>query len=106
MSQNIHRTNFGSKNAMIQLRINAEQKAIIERAAALSGTSVSSYMLSHSQKVAEQEIASHERLLLSKEDWGLFITTIENPPKPNQALKKAAKSFKKKYSTDVCYVCQ
>ena len=85
------------KDATIQLRLNAEQKTIIEHAAALCGASVSVYMLSNSLKVAEQEIASHERLTLSKDDWELLMSAIENPPKPNQALKKAFREFKKKY---------
>ena len=85
------------KDTTLQLRLNTEQKATIERAAALRGASVSSYMLANSLKAAQEEIAYHERISLSKADWGLFMSALENPPKPNQALRKAAQEFKKKY---------
>ena len=34
---------------------------------------------------------------LSERDAKKFLETLENPPKPNAALRRAAKRFKKKY---------
>ena len=36
---------------------------------------------------------------LSERDAKKFLEMLENPPKPNAALRRAAKRFKKKYGT-------
>lgn len=87
-----------TKNEMLQLRVSSEQKELIERAAALTGLSISSYMLFRTLPAAEQDVVRHERLVLSERDWMLFLKGAENPPAPNVALKKAALSFRKKYT--------
>lgn len=87
-----------TKDETLQLRVSAEQKDLIERAAALTGLSISSYMLSRTLPVAEQDVTQHERISLSQRDWELFLNAVENPPRPNAALKKAAQAFRKKYS--------
>jgi len=86
------------KDETLQLRLSSNQKELIERAAALTGLSISSFMLSHSIKAAEHEVVTRERISLSKRDWDLFMEAIENPPSPNAALKRAAQTFHKKYS--------
>ena len=55
-------------------------------------------MLSRTLPVAEQDVTQHERISLSQRDWELFLNAVENPPRPNAALKKAAQAFRKKYS--------
>lgn len=87
-----------TKDETLQLRVSSEQKELIERAAALTGLSISSYMLSRTLPAAEQDVVQHERIVLSERDWTLFLSAVESPPTPNAALKKAALSFRKKYS--------
>lgn len=88
-----------TKNETLQLRVSSEQKELIERAAALTGLTISSYMLSRTLPAAEQDVVQHERIVLSDRDWLLFLNAVESSPAPNAALKKANLSFRKKYGS-------
>ena len=77
-----------SDSARINLRTSAEAKALIERAAALMGTTVSVFMLQHAYEAARRIVADHDTLLLSQQAFDAFIASCETPPEPNEALKK------------------
>ncbi|MCY3857655.1 MAG: DUF1778 domain-containing protein [Gammaproteobacteria bacterium] len=42
---------------------------------------------------ADRSIESHERILLNQKDWDTFYDALQNPPKLNEALKRAAKRY-------------
>lgn len=74
--------------ARINLRTSAEAKAMIERAAALMGTTVSSFMLQNAFEAARRIVSETDTLLLTQRDFDAFTASIENPPKPNVALRE------------------
>lgn len=76
-----------AKSQRIDLRANANQKTILERAAELKHVSLSSYVLTSSLKQAQLDLAENEILLLSEQDRDLIMSALENPPEPNEALK-------------------
>jgi uncharacterized protein (DUF1778 family) len=78
-----------TKDELINLRTNPEQKSIIQKAADLLGVSTASFILEHSLKAARRELAGVEELRLAKRDAEIFLSALENPPKANAALKKA-----------------
>ena len=86
------------KGSRIDIRLDSLLKERIERAAALRNVDVSSFILSRVVPAADEEIAAHERLVLSDRDRDLFLKLIANPPEPSASLVKAAKRFKKKYA--------
>lgn len=86
-----------TKESRIDLRLSQEQKKTLEKAAALMGLSVSSYVLCHSLDAARKDIASHETLVLSDRDRDLFLSLLENPPEPNEALKSAMREYQDQY---------
>lgn len=86
-----------TKESGIDLRLSQEQKKTLEKAAALMGLSVSSYVLSHSLAAANKDIATHETLVLSERDRDLFLSLLENPPKPCEALKSAMQEYQDQY---------
>jgi len=77
-----------SDSARINLRTSAEAKALIERAAALMGTTVSGFMLQNAYEAARRIVADHDTLLLSQQAFDAFVASCETPPEPNEALKK------------------
>ena len=85
------------KDDRIDLRIDDSAKELIERAASIAGMSVSTFTLSNALRAAREEIAAYERLSLSVRDRDLFLATIANPPKANEALRTAMKLHAKKY---------
>ena len=86
-----------AKKSRLDLRIDQDQKELLERAASLRGLSLSSYLLSNSIEAATKDIESHEKLVLSDNDRDLFLSLMENPPEPNQALKSAMRRFQEEY---------
>ena len=77
-----------NESARINLRTSAEAKAMIERAAALMGTTVSSFMLQNAFEAARRIVSETDTLLLTQRDFEAFAASIENPPKPKAALRK------------------
>jgi len=75
-----------TESARINLRTSPEAKALIERAAALMGTTVSGFMLQSAYESASQVVAEQETLTLSDRDRDAFLAVLANPPKPTQAL--------------------
>lgn len=82
-----------AKTSRIDLRVTAEQKELLEKAASLNGLSLSSFVLSNSLEAAQEKIACHNELVLSDRDRDLFLSLIENPPEPCEALKSAMKEY-------------
>lgn len=81
-------TTLASESARINLRTSAEAKAIIERAAALMGTTVSSFMLQNAYEAARRIVTENNTLLMTERDFEAFTSSIENPPKPKPTLRK------------------
>lgn len=76
----------GSEAARINLRTSPEVKALIERAAALMGTTVSSYISQTMYETSQRVVAEQDTLTLSDRDRDAFLQALENPPAPTQAL--------------------
>lgn len=75
-----------AESARINLRTSPEAKALIERAAALMGTTVSGFMLQSAYESASRVVTERETLTLSDRDRDVFLAVLANPPKPTQAL--------------------
>ncbi len=76
------------ESARINLRTSPEAKALIERAAALMGTTVSGFMLQNAYEAAQRLLAQHETITLSNRDRDVFLAALENPPEPTEALRR------------------
>jgi uncharacterized protein (DUF1778 family) len=76
------------ESARINLRTSVEAKAMIERAAALMGTTVSSFMLQNAFEAARRIVSETDTLLLTQRDFEKFAASIESPSRPKAALRK------------------
>lgn len=76
------------KNERIDLRTNDEEKKLLERAAELKHLSLSSYIITTSLKQAKIDLDEEEVLLLADQDRNRILAALENPPEPNEALKR------------------
>ncbi|WP_026036953.1 DUF1778 domain-containing protein [Salmonella enterica] len=74
----------------MDLRLNEDDKHMIEEAAAMTNQSISQFMVSTASERAAEVIDQHRRLLLNEESWNLVMDAITNPPAPNDRLKRAA----------------
>lgn len=80
----------------IDLRLSKEEKQLIELATSLgSYRSLTDFILSASQAMANKVVRENETIVSSKRDKEIFFNAIMNAEKPNSALMKAAKRYKK-----------
>ena len=79
------------KKQRIDLRLNEDDKNMIEEAAAMTNQSISQFMVSTASERAAEVINQHRRLILNEESWGLVMDAISNPPLPDDRLKHSAK---------------
>lgn len=82
------------KKQRIDLRLNEDDKHMIEEAAAMTNQSISQFMVSTASERAAEVIDQHRRLLLNEESWNLVMDAITNPPVANERLKRAAKRLR------------
>ena len=80
-----------TKRERLEARVSPEQKALIQRAAALTGRSLTDFVVSSAQAAAEETIRTHEVIRLSARDTEILIEALLNPPEPNEALREAAR---------------
>ncbi len=64
-------------------------KAVIQRAAALSGVDDSVFTMNAAYKSAMETIAVHERTALQSADMAAFFDALDNPPAPTAKLRDA-----------------
>lgn len=87
-------TATSTESARINLRTSPEAKALIERAAAIMGSTVSSFMLQNAYEAARRIVTDKDTIMLSQRDFAAFIAACENPPPPTPALRKLMASRK------------
>ena len=81
----------GSSSARLDVRLGEEQKQLIEQAAGFLGQTVSAFTVSTLVHEAEAVVEKFGMLRLSKADQEAFLAALDNPPAPNESLRRAAK---------------
>ncbi|NET88987.1 MAG: DUF1778 domain-containing protein [Kamptonema sp. SIO1D9] len=81
----------------ITLKLSSEHIERLEKAAARRCLTLNEYLIELALDAATEEIPPPETIVLSEKDWNIFVSAIENPPKPNEALKAAIKEHQEKY---------
>jgi uncharacterized protein (DUF1778 family) len=79
-------------SSRIELRIPAEQKAMIARAAALERLDLTGFILRTVLPEAQAVVDRAEHLVLSERDTLRVLDLLENPPAPARRLARAAKA--------------
>jgi uncharacterized protein (DUF1778 family) len=79
-------------SSRIELRVPAEQKAVIARAAALERVDLTGFILRHILPEAQAGVARAEHLALSEKDSLRILNLLDNPPAPTDRLIRAAKA--------------
>jgi len=77
-------------NDRMSLRIAAEEKSLLVRAAALQHTNLTEFVIRTAVANAREVIELSERQELSERDSMQVMDLLENPPEPNEKLMAAA----------------
>lgn len=80
-----------SKVVRLDMRINSQAKMIIERAASITGQTLTDFAVSNLVQSAMETIERYEKLVLSDRDRDRFLAALDRPAKPLPALAKAAR---------------
>jgi uncharacterized protein (DUF1778 family) len=75
----------------MDFRLSPDHKALIEKAAAYSGESLTGFAIGRLVEEARRVVREHEALVLSARDRDRFLALLEAPPAPTEALRRAAR---------------
>jgi uncharacterized protein (DUF1778 family) len=78
----------------IDVRLRAEQKAFIEKAAHIKGLTVTDFILQQALESAERVVREHETWTLARPDAELFAEALMKPPSTGGRLASAARRYK------------
>jgi uncharacterized protein (DUF1778 family) len=76
------------RDATINLRLPSEVRDLIDTAAAASGTTRTEFVLESARRRAVDVMLDKRLFVLSEEDWAAFQNALDNPPPPNERLRK------------------
>jgi len=87
-------TNAERKETRLVARTSSEIQEIIQRAANYSGTTLSQFLIESAMEKARNVIERTESLHLSMASAEALFAALENPPKANKKLLKAAQHYR------------
>jgi uncharacterized protein (DUF1778 family) len=97
--QRVHRIERRSrKQERLEARVTPAQKRLIERAAALRGTSITEFVVASAQQAASNAIREFDVLHLRDEAREVFINAVLHPPAPTATARAAAERHRKRVS--------
>jgi uncharacterized protein (DUF1778 family) len=78
----------------LEARVTLEQKELLQRAAALEGTSVTDFVIRIACQAAARSIRDHAVLGLTARESREFVAALLDAPAPNAALRSAAERYR------------
>lgn len=75
-------------SARIKLRTTPLVKAVIERAAVMTGATVSGFVVQNTYEAARRAVADEGSLVLTQQAFQAFVSACEMPAMPTETLQK------------------
>src|SRR4051812_31730894 len=85
-----------TRNARLEARVSSDQKELFQRAATLTGQTLSEFVIDSTQKAAAKVVQEHDLIRLSREEQIAFVSALLNAPEPGTRLRKAAENYRQK----------
>jgi hypothetical protein len=82
--------------ARFDLKIDAQEKDVIAKAAALMGTTMAAFVRVAAKEKAQELLAREARISLSQRDFEAFTHALDGAFKPNAVLEKALTEAREK----------
>ena len=83
-----------NKTSLINVRVGAKEKAIIQQASTLSGMNMSAFILNEALSYAKKILEEKGQMILDDEDRVAFINAFLEPHEPTPYMKDALKKYK------------
>ncbi len=87
-------TGNATRAERLEARISADVKAVLTRAAALQGRTLTDFVVASATEAARRVIRDYELLALSERDQVAFAEALRNPPSAAPALQDAARRYR------------
>lgn len=82
------------KTERLSVRVDEATKLVLEYAASLEGITTSAFVIAEARRTAYEVIRKNEQIQLSNSDRDIFLSLLDNPTKPVEALTRAAARHK------------
>lgn len=73
----------------------------ISGAAVISGSTLNQFIIQSALEKANATLEQEHILQLTFKDAEVFFEALENPPKPNETLVRAAQEYKKEFGNEI-----
>ncbi len=83
------------RSERLEARLTAEQKRLVERAAALQGRTVTDFVLSSVQDAAQKAIETYEQITLSVRDSEAFAAALIDPAPASERLRETVERYRR-----------
>jgi uncharacterized protein (DUF1778 family) len=87
-------TDAKTRAARLEARVTTDQKALLQQAAALSGRTLSEFVVASAHEAATRVIQDHETIRLSRAEQVAFVNALLKPRAPTVRLRKAAAKYR------------
>ena len=84
------------RNARLEARVSSDQKDFFQRAATLTGRTLSELVIDSTQEAAAKIVQEHEVIRLSREEQVAFVSALLAPSEPGARIDKAVRSYRQK----------
>lgn len=78
----------GVKDDRLQIRVNPEEKRLLEQAAAVSHVSVSAFVLQAAAEHAQEVLADRRVFIVDEARWDAFLALLDRPEQDVPGLKE------------------
>ena len=78
----------GSRKSLVNLRVSARDRDLIDRAAAALGKNRSEFMLDATRQAAEDALLDRVLFRLGSDRHAAFVALLDAPPSPNRELAR------------------
>lgn len=88
-------TSSAARKERFDARLSPAEKELFQRAARLSGRSLTEFVLGSAREAAQRTIERYEGMVLADpRDQAAFVTALLKPPAPSRRLKQAARRYR------------
>ena len=89
-----------TKDERLEARVSRPHKKLFERAASLSGLSLTDFVVSTLEAAATSVVQRHTEMNLSTRDCEVLVDALLNPPAPSARLREAMARHKARKQSD------
>ncbi len=85
-----------TRNARLEARVSSDQKDFFQRAATLTGRTLSELVIDSTQEAAAKIVQEHEVIRLSREEQVAFVNALLTDAEPGGRIKQAVLDYRQR----------